>query len=148
MTREGAGGKRDLDGVGQRGVKQVSECGRCLWGGPNGIQPPNGTSQGRGRGGSEVGGLAGGGQAGLVTIVSSLHTFPLAIPQQRLSYNVLLPISEVLKAQGEPATSPHPQMTSPVLLPGVQKQAPSGKPQTHRRWVYQCLDQTWECWRF
>lgn len=61
MTREGAGGKRDLDGVGQRGVKQVSECGRCLWGGPNGIQPPNGTSQGRGRGGSEVGGLAGGG---------------------------------------------------------------------------------------
>lgn len=74
----GCGWGRALGGEVQRGVKLVSERGwKMLSGKPHGIQPPDGASQGGGRGGSEVGDLAGGGQVGLAAVISSLHTFPL-----------------------------------------------------------------------
>lgn len=67
----GCGWGGALGGEVQRGVKLMSE---RVWKMLAG-KPPDGASQGGGRGGSEVGDLAG--QADLVAVVSSLHTFPL-----------------------------------------------------------------------
>lgn len=66
---------------------------------------------------------------------------PAAIPQQRLSENVLLPTSEVLKAQGEPAILPARKWHPQCACLDAPRQAPPSC------WACLCLDKPWVRWQ-